>query len=330
VNGSPIAARAWYRWRVKKLVAGLAAAVLLVTLSSVTPTKPAGAIGAGPTSSDVAPIPRAAQYPPNTGLPRQAGTLDAANTYRQINFPTTASPYNYLEEQMQVTHESLASAGTSYFSPTQFYFDGGSNNGGYVGLQNQLYMPGNSGNVGKGVIFSIWGANNGTPAFCTVYCELVGGSEAGESFISVHVPYQWVQGHVYQFEVLRLPQSGITYVKASLYDLTTGAPAVGLGEIYVPGGWGGFTPKLIQWQEEYFPNSYTTCSAIPVYKSAYWSAAWFARAPGDNVAPFPTTIRYIDPNDGAHCQNSVSVDAGIWPAGCPDPVGGEAIGSTTY
>lgn len=310
----------------RKLLVALAALVFGLV---AVPGAPAHAVDNGPTPSDVAPVSRVTGHQGSTGSPR-AGTVDAANTFAQRQFPASSTPYNYFEAQFQITQDSPASG---FFTINEFYVDGGSQYGGYIGLQTNLFMPG-QGYVGKGAIFSLWKAGNGSTATCTLACTVVSGSELGEPFYSIHMPYTWVTGHVYQVEVQRIiwPCQCSADWRGYLHDLTTGLNTT-MGDLFTStaggGGVGGFSPLANQWLEQYdLPASFASCADVPLYKSTFWSSIWLATGLGANAVP-STTTRYIDTTAGL-CANSASLDGGTWPAGWPDPKVNEVIGSFSY
>jgi hypothetical protein len=174
---------------IRRPLTALVASAALVTLVGVSP---AHAVD-GPTVSDRPPVALSTgQQAAPTGAAdnRSLSTsaVDAANTYLYRDYGVAAgSTYDKLVIGQNLYQPNDAAG---YFYAESFYFVGGSDFGGYIGVQTHLTQPG-IGDVGHGAIASIWGATGATAA---AGATVVHGTEAGQDFWSLHFPWNGLQG----------------------------------------------------------------------------------------------------------------------------------------
>jgi hypothetical protein len=167
-------------------------------------------------------------------------------------FPIPAlGGYTSLLAYMQIEQTDLT---RGIFYANQFNFVDG--DGGYIGLQTRL--TGVGGAISPGAIFSIF---NATGAKAGAGGIVVTDIEVGKTFYSIHLPYKWVLGHIYKFNVIVVG----TERQATLLDTTTGATII-IGSISVPPTWQGLDSEVMQWTEVYSPISFLQCSDIPLSK----------------------------------------------------------------
>ncbi|WP_175891658.1 DUF3472 domain-containing protein [Burkholderia cepacia] len=138
------------------------------------------------------------------------------------------------------------------FWAQQFWFETGP--GGYLGLQR----------VGdtKKIIFSIWNATSSVALMQGAVAESFGGEGTGQHVVA---PFDWQQGHNYQF---RLENSGGSWWEVSVTDLTTYA-RWRLGKIQGLPTWGKLQ-KNVSTFTEIFVNG-DGCEQIPYARAAFGS-----------------------------------------------------------
>lgn len=194
--------------------------------------------------------------------------VDNPAVWRAYPAPPAGHLYAYSSDDLYIQSTSLA---VGYFYMDGFHLTAqGPHNaqgfGGYFGLQTQLYPIG-----GQGVIFSIWGAIEGAANIGGVYT----GTELGVPYVSLRASFGWTVGHWYRLFMQRQVVTGSkgelqTLIHAAFYDLTVPASYY-LGWIRVPNTWGGFdwNGQKAQLTEEYYPNSYPSCAAVPRSEMAW-------------------------------------------------------------
>jgi hypothetical protein len=244
---------------IRRPLTALVTSAALVTLVGVSP---AHAVD-GPTVSDRPPVALSTgQQAAPTGAAdnRSLSTsaVDAANTYLYRDYGVAAgSTYDKLVIGQNLYQPNDAAG---YFYAESFYFVGGSDFGGYIGVQTHLTQPG-IGDVGHGAIASIWGATGATAA---AGATVVHGTEAGQDFWSLHFPWNWQAGHYLRFQVLRGYNSPSNVVTVRIEDQSTPTHVTyTLGTFTLPTTWGGLQGRTVDWIEEYSPSAYASCAAIP-------------------------------------------------------------------
>lgn len=281
---------------------------LVAAHASATP----GPVGVpGPSDRPNVPLSRAQGHSTNAAL---AGG-DAANTYVYEDYPavTPADPYWQFGSR-EMVESVIPSSSVGYFYSNSFYLVGGSALGGYFGQQTRLIncTPGCV-NQGRGFIASVWGATGATPAAGSV---AIHGTEVGSDFWSLHYAFNWVTGHVYQYTTTHdFDYATNTFrptMRFGVVDVTTGASYF-LGTISVPAGWTSLTANTVQWTEEYFPNTYSSCSLINVSKAQWQRVGIFLT----KAFAFGTVAPTVDTpviQSGTGCTNSADVylGAGNW------------------
>lgn len=290
---------------IRRLLTVLVAAAL-ATLVGVTPAHATD----GPTVSDRPPISRSTgqQAAPTGAADNRSlspSSVDAANTYLYRDWNVKAGSFYKSLAVTQVMQGPNDAAG--YFYAESYYFVGGSDFGGYVGVQTHLFQPG--GDVGHGAIASIWGATGASPV---AGATAVHGTEAGQDFWSLHLPWNWGAGHYLRYYVMSgyngTPSNVVTFFVEDISSVYHDKHF--LGTITVPPTWGGLTGRTIDWIEEYAPSAYASCAAIP--------DTYDIVKGGDAVLWSGTTgSAYITTSTGAiqsgtGCSNSV-----VYPVGSP-------------
>jgi hypothetical protein len=162
-------------------------------------------------------------------------------------FPASTSGYTTLT--MNVTPEADGSP-DGYFFATEFYFESGTADTGYMGIQTI-----STGIGSKGDIFSIWGAVSASDAqYITPFTE-------GTSGLSTRNAYNWVVGHMYTFTVQYLStQSDGEHWESLVTDDTTCIQSV-IGQIVTPTSYGLLTGSIGSFHERYSGET-TSCSAM--------------------------------------------------------------------
>jgi hypothetical protein len=195
--------------------------------------------------------------PEPTSTRAAATTWDAANTYTDRTFPVVADPYVNHRSQLSIEQDQPS---IGYFYADQFNFLNSGGNNGYIGLQTHMFTDHD---IGKGVVFSIWGATTFDTSGCAAAgCVGVSGVE-GTPFLSIRLPFAWVAGVTYEVRMIRGHTGNVLNqrVDATIKDVTHNV-TYSAGALNVPTDWGGFNGQTYQWVEEYLPNSYPSCSNI--------------------------------------------------------------------
>lgn len=120
-----------------------------------------------------------------------------------------------------------------YFWSHQFWLVGGE--AGYVGLQTAGSEP-----TGRIAIFSVW---NAVAAEGPAYAAPFGGE--GEGF-TARIPYHWRVGTSYRFSVASGAEG-----RWSAWVATGAGDPQPIGQITVPGHWGGVRDQSVMWTERY-------------------------------------------------------------------------------
>jgi hypothetical protein len=281
--------------RIKPFIACLAllAAVFGVSQSAV-PAHAAPTYTLSP--SDVPPY-----VPGQSGTSTRAAatTWDAANTYTDRTFQVLADPYVNHRSQLSIEQDQPS---IGYFYADQFNFLNSGGNNGYIGLQTHMFTDHD---LGKGVVFSIWGATSFDTSGCAAAgCVGVSGVE-GTPFLSIRLPFAWVAGVTYEVRMIRGHTGNVLNqrVDATIKDVTHNV-TYSAGALNVPTDWGGFNSQTYQWVEEYLPNSYPSCSNILRTASIWGGITTMATATSSSLTPTRSTP-HIQSGPGI-CTNSNS------------------------
>lgn len=190
-----------------------------------------------------------------------AATVIPHQTYTNWTWKAPSGGFTNMKHRLVI--ESVTPNST-YFWSHQFHFING--DGGYIGLQSHGYPI--SGGTGKTAIFSIFGAGmEATPGRCVVeQANFDGYDKAGSRCI---VPYEWVQGRMYQLRTKRMTSDS----KSSLWagyvkDMVTGKENM-IGQIRVPGTWKGNGNWSVMWTE-YFGKPVATCAEMPYSRARFY------------------------------------------------------------
>jgi hypothetical protein len=186
------------------------------------------------------------------------------DTYWNLN---TQNPSGYTSMEVDVKpYFNSYSANQAYYYALDVWNFENTTNGTYAGLQTNGIINGQT--VGKMLIFSLWGADNGI--------SVPGGT--GQTFsgegsgYSERLPYNWTGGNTYLLKIYltnKTPQGNLW--AASVTDLNTSRSQM-IGEIYAPLSYGNLSGLPVTFDELYINNPQTTCNAITPSEVAFTNA----------------------------------------------------------
>lgn len=293
----------------KRAFAALAGGVLIASALAVS----AGSPAAHATTSLPPPHLTALDAGRKSGaFSAAATTLHAANAYVERDWQPVPycgtsfcqpgqTPNPYIRSSASFRVDAVPNGGTARFFANQWgAFQNGDPNGGYGGLQTDVIT--NGVDQGRGAIASIWGALGATPG---PGVTAVSGTESGDTFWSLHLPYQWLVGDQYTVTASTDLNGHIT---ANLVHNNAPYDSHLLGTFTVPSTWKGFGLSQAQWTEDYLAPPYATCSVIPVSRMhVFATATMTAGYPNFGYHEF-RDIPYIQ--SGTGCTNSASIARG--------------------
>jgi hypothetical protein len=212
-------------------------------------------------------------------------------------------PYVNHRSQLSIEQDQPS---IGYFYADQFNFLNSGGNNGYIGLQTHMFTDHD---IGKGVVFSIWGATTFDTSGCAAAgCVGVSGVE-GTPFLSIRLPFAWVAGVTYEVRMIRGHTGNVLNqrVDATIKDVTHNV-TYSAGALNVPTDWGGFNGQTYQWVEEYLPNSYPSCSNILRTAAIWGGVTTMATATSSSLTPTRSTP-HIASGPGI-CTNSATAYLG--------------------
>ena len=170
-----------------------------------------------------------------------------------------------------------------YFWSAQYKLTIG-NDGGYMGMQTDL-SDNNGNNLGKGVLFALWGATQAQILNPNVIVHMNPDGSPGRSLL---MPYAWEQGKAYRFRIWKLnSDSGGVWWQYSVLNISTNVLTV-LGNLYYPnklimlGSW------TVVWTEYYGPNAQTAC--LTSIRKPEGAAFFNPAMDGVTLVPISTSI----------------------------------------
>jgi len=154
--------------------------------------------------------------------------------------------------------------------------------GAYIGLQTDMQQA--NGTVGKGALFSIWGASSATAGSAGSWCQNFGDEGTG---YSCRIAYPWSAGTTYRLRVWQVTANSWT---AYIQDLTSGKEVI-LGTISLPTA-NNLLRGNVTTFTEYYGNDFPACSdlkqsqvtwGLPLGDNLNISSAWVSNSigPGD-------------------------------------------------